>query len=899
MRLVLFFALIVAMLASCSTSKNTAISRSYHNLTAHYNAYFNGREAFKAGHKRIISSHTDDFNHTIPVYPFTVKSSAQAANSDMETAKKKASKVIKKHSITAKPKRRNGTLTQKERDFYNKNEYCEWVDDSWLLNGKALFYQHDWYGAEAAFEYLIKEFSNEPIRYEAGIWIARTYTQMKKFNDALSLLQTLEGEKDFPKKLRKDLATSFADVYINQKKYADAISWLEKSVKLSRKKKEKVRYLYILAQLYQQQNNFPRASQLYGQVIKTGGSYDMIFNAQINRATSIDQGMNTAQVKKQLNKMLKDDKNIDFQDQIYYALGKIYLKERNEDEAIKAFRKSAQTSVNNQQQKAISYLEMANIYYDRQKYLPAQNYYDSCLAFLDAQYPGYNELASKSKNLNELAVHLVTIINEDSLQRIADMPERERYKIIDKIIQDIIAEEERMKLEEQQQQMNSMMYMQNQMNQQNQQQAGKWYFYNPGTVSYGMGEFRRKWGNRKLEDNWRRKNKAVVAIVTDEDELAAIDSAQMKANDKKSRDYYLQGLPLTDSLKQISNKRIEEALFASGEIYMNLFRNYNHAIESFETLNTRFPATDYQLISWYDLYRLNLFVGNNERAEYYKQLIIQKHSGSNYANMLSNPNYLKEIEEKQGIINELYEQAYTGFKRNRFNSVFSNYNKADSLMATNPVMTKFSLLKALSYGGIGNLQEMKNELRNVIEKYPGTDEKSQAEVILAMIEKGDYSYLASRITQNEQPVSKDTSQTSQLVENNLKEEPELYKVNDEEPHVFALVYPYKSVSLDQLRFNLFSFNTEFFIMFDFEVQNVRLDDTYSLITIRPFPGKREVTRYYKSAAKHREIITRKLDDRHIRYFAIPESLLKEVSESKEFDTYIKFFEKKYLQKKSK
>jgi tetratricopeptide (TPR) repeat protein len=610
--------------------------------------------------------------------------------------------------------------------------------------------------------------------------------------------------------------------------------------------------------------------------------------------------MNTAQIKKQLNKMLKDDKNIDFQDQIYFALGKIYLKERNEEEAIKAFRKSAQTSVSNQQQKAVSYLELANIFYERQKYLPAQNYYDSCLAFLDQQYPNYNEIANKSKNLNELAVHLITIIEEDSLQRVASMPERDRNKIIDKIIQDIIAEEERQKQEEQQQQLNSMMYMQNQMTQQNQQQAGKWYFYNPGTVSYGMGEFRRKWGSRKLEDNWRRKNKAVVAIVTDDEELAAIDSVQKKANDKKSRDYYLQGLPLTDSLMAVSHKRIEEALFSSGEIYMNLFRNYNHSIESFEKLNTRYPETQYQLISWYDLYRLNLFINNNERAEYYKQLIIQKHPGTNYANMLSNPNYLKEIEEKQAIINELYEQAYMGFKRNRFNSVFGNYKKADSLMASNPVMTKFSLLKALSYGGIGNLQEMKKELHNVIEKYPGTEEKTQAETILAMIEKGDYSYLAYRASQYEQPARTDTSQSQQQVVQVVeKEEADLYKINEEEPHVFALVYPYKVINYDQLRFNLFSFNTEYFIMFDFEVQNVRLDDSYSIITIRSFPGKREATRYYKSAAKHREMITRKLDDRHIQYFVIPESLLKEVSESKEFDAYIKFFEKKYLQKKSK
>ena len=896
MRLLILFLALITLLASCSTSKNTALSRSYHNLTAHYNAYFNGREAFRAGNKKISMAHVDDYNRILPVYLFTNKQSAQAASAETETAKKKSAKVIKKHSITVKPKRKSGNLTQKERDFYNKTEYCSWIDDSWLLNGKALFYQHDFYGAESAFEYIIKEFSSEPSRFEASVWIARTYTQLRKYNDALSLLQAIDGEKKFPRHLRKVLATSFADVYLNQKKYADAIVWLEKSIKLTKKKKEKSRYTYILAQIYQQMNNFPKAAQYYSQVIKIGGTYDMIFNAQINRATSIDQGMNTAQVKKQLNKMLKDDKNIDFQDQIYYALGKIYQKEKNEDEAIKSFKLSAKTSVNNQQQKALSYLELAGMFYEKQKYLPAQNYYDSCLTFLDPLYPGYSEINIKSKNLTELATHLLTIINEDSLQRIALMPERERNKLIDKMIQEVIAEEERLKKEEQNQQMNSMLYQQNQMSQQNQQQTGKWYFYNPGTVSYGMGEFRRKWGTRKLEDNWRRKNKTVVAIVTEEDEFALEDSAKAKVIDNKSPEYYTQGLPLTDSLMTESNKRIEEALFNSAEIYMNLFRNYHLSIESFETLNKRYPETKYQLISWYDLYRLNVFISYNERAEYYKQLIIQKYPGTNYANMLSNPNYLKEIEEKQASINELYEQAYIGFKRNRFGGVFANYTKADSLMPTNPVMPKFTLLRALSYGGIGKLPEMKTELLTVIEKYPGTDEKTQAETILALIEKGDYSYLASRnplYDENKTNENKDSLTAETLPDKDL------YKVNDDETHVFALIYPYKVINYDQLRFNIFSFNTEYFIMFDFDVQNTRLDDTYSIITIRSFSGRRESTRYYKSVAKHKEILTRKLDENQLKYFVISESLLKEVVDSKDYDTYIKFFEFKYLQKKNK
>lgn len=887
---------------SCSTKKNTVLSRSYHNLTAHYNAYFNGREAMKVGNKKVNISHIDDFNKILPVFPVTIKQTSQACSAEMETAKKKASKVIKKHSITEKPKRKSGTMTQKERDFFNKKEYCRWIDDSWLLLGKALFYQNDWYGAEGAFEYIIKEFSNEPSRYEASIWISRTYTQLRKYNDALALLQTIDGEKDFPKKLRKDLATSFADVYINQKKYNDAIPWLEKAVKFSHKKKEKSRYTYILAQLYQQMNNFPKAASLYASVIKLGASYDMIFNAQINRATSVDQGVNTAQAKKQLNKMLRDDKNIDYQDQIYYALGKIHQKEKNEKDAIDCYQKSAKASMNNAQQKALSYLELGNIFYDKQKYLPAQNYYDSCLTFLDVQYPGYKELSDKARNLTDLADNLITILREDSLQKVAKMPERDRNKIIDKIIADIVAEEERLKQEEQLQQANSLMYMQNQQNQQTTQTAGKWYFYNPSSISYGMGEFKRKWGNRKVEDNWRRKNKMVVVTMTEEEELAVADSMKNPAMNKKSREYYLQNLPMTDSLMTVSQKMVEDAMFNAGEIYMNQFRNYNLSIESFEGLNNRFPKTDYQLISWYDLYRLNIFIENKERSDYYKQLIVQKHPNSNYANILSNPNYLKDLEAKQSQINELYEQAYMSFRRNRFNGVFTSFVKADSLMQNNPVMPKFTLLRALSYGGMGKLPEMKTDLRQVIDKYPGTDEKTQAETILALLEKNDYSYLASRtlpgennssvVTNNTTVVNKDTA----TVVPEVSPEEELFKPNDNEAHYFVVIYPHKVVSIDQLRFNLFTFNTEYFIMFDFDVQNTRIDDTFAMLTVKSFSGRKEANRYFKSMAKHKEILTRKTEEKHLKYFFVSETIYQELEKSKDYDTYIKFFEKKYQKK---
>jgi len=898
----LFYILATVIIAlSCSTEKNTTVSRFYHNLTAKYNTYFNANEAFKQGNKKINTSHKDDYSRLLPVFPFTVKQSASAANSDMERTKEKTSKVIKKHSITAKPKRGNKTLTPKQREFYNRTEYCDWIDRSYNLMGKALFYQHDFYGAETSFEFVIKEYTYSPARYEASIWIARTYTQLKKYNDAITLLQIIDSDVDFPKKLRKDHATTYADVLINQKRYKDAIPWLEKAIKWSRNKKDKARYNYILAQIYQMHDNYMMAAKTFEKVIKLNPPYEMAFNAQINRAASSGQGANTAQVKRSLYKMLRDEKNIDYKDQIYYALAKIAQNENNETDAIKYYSLSASNSINNSHQKALAYLELANIYYERQNYLPSKNYLDSCLTFLNNSFPDYNDIYLKSKNLTDLAVHLTTVIVEDSLQKLALLPERDRNRIIDKIIEDIKVEEEKQRLEQQQQQLNSMMFQQNQHSRTGaQQQSGKWYFYNPAAVSFGMAEFRRKWGNRTLEDNWRRQNKAVIMLANEDEELDEEEKAKKpKHLDNKNREYYLQHLPLTDSLMKVSHKRIEKALFSSGEIYMNRFRNYNHSINSFEELNRRYPNTEYQLVSYYDLYRLNIFLNNNDRAEYYKNLIINNYPNSNYAHMLSNPNYLKELQEKQEEINELYEQAYISFRRNRFSRVFTNFNKADSLLENNPVMPKFTLLKALSYGGTGRLDNMKEELRIVIEKYPGTDEKLKAETILALVETGDYSYLAN--IQYREDSSELTTSTSGKLTSPIETEDDfdddLFKVNDNDAHLFTIIYPYKQIGIEQLKYNLFNFNTEHFIMFDFEYQNRRIDDTYAALIIKSFEGKREATRYYRSANRHKDIITRRLDDKLINFFSITESNLEEIIKNKEFDIYKKFFERNYLRKK--
>jgi len=910
MKKILFIiTIIIIIISACTTKKNTFVTRFYHNLTSHYNAYFNGNEAYKQGIKKINSNPQDNFSLILNVFPIINEDANKQASSDMERAKEKAAIVIKKHSITVKPERKKGNLTQKQKDFYNRTEFCNWVPDSWLMHGKANFVNHDWYAAEENFEYIVKEYSWDPIKYEAAIWLALTYVQLTKFDDSKAILDRADGDKDFPSKLKKFLYQSYVQLHIKQQNYSEAITKLITAIKLTKKRQEKARLYYILAQLYQLNNNFSQATKAYTYAIKYSNRYEMVFNAQINRATCFE-GTNAEYLRKELFKMLKDDKNIDYYDQIYYAIANLYSKENQQSEAIKYYRLSIQNNKSNSNQKALTYIALGDMYFNLKNYVNAQAYYDSSITLLSHEHPQYKRVEKLATSLETLAQNLKIIHEEDSLQYLAKLPEKERNKIIDEIIQKIL-DEERRKQEEQQQEAQNILFM-NQQNLNplsNQNQGGKWYFYNPSALALGAAEFKRKWGTRKLEDDWRRKNKSVVLASLSEETTENITSQNQQAANlnPKQREYYLKNLPLTDSLMNISNKRIEEALFKSGEAAMNQIEDFHLAIKQFITLIDRFPDTKYKLIAYYDLYRLNIKIGKEDVANLYKNKIIQEFPVSKYAQLLTNPNYLKELEAKNNRIKSLYEEAYYSFKDDDFSSVFRNFRIADSLYNDSPIYVKFRLLRALTIGKTGNFNEYKTELTNIIEKYPGTQEKQHAEFLLATINNYDPTYLASlkqqsssnKLQANNTSMANNNEKTNQKLNNEpVKEEADdpMFTFNEND-NCQLLILLDKNADINRLKYNLFGYNIDYFSMFDFQILTGIWNDKYYYLKVFPFTNYTEAVKYYKHVNKHTDIVFRNINDKHYQFFVISDANYVKLQSTGEIERYQKFFRKKYLKKK--
>lgn len=841
---------------SCTTQKNTPITRTYHNVTAQYNVYFNGNESYEGGLRKIEKDYKDNYSILLPIFKYSLDDAVKLASSDMDRTLSKMGKTIAVHSITVKPKIK-GKMTPKDRELMKKNEYCKWIDDSYLLIGKADFYKRDYLKALRAFRRILNEYKTEETRFEAQLWIAKVYIEQEKYKDAFNYLTELENDVRHPKKLDKEINLTFADYYVRKKEYIKAIDRLQSGIEQTKKKKEKARYYYIIAQLQHELGNNSEASENYKKVIKLNPNYDMVFSAKIMRATVFTAGQDAEEIKKQLRKMLKDEKNEEYKDQIYYAIATIEQKENNEPEAIKNYKLSASNSVSNDNQKAISFLALADIYFKNSDFLPAGKYYDSTMQYLSSQYPDYASISIKAENTGALLEHLTIVQEQDSLQRIAKMPEKERNALINQIIEEVKEEEKR----REEALSNNPNYdpLYNNVNNQNNQnsQGGKWYMYNPVLVSRGKNEFQRLWGKRKLEDHWRRKNKSVVNDFGEEENGEVEDST--KITDNKKPEYYLQNLPLTDSLMKISNDMIVNALFNAGEVYeVRLFDNAE-AINTYEELMTRYPTNYLKLETYYRLHNLYKKENNITKVNYYKNLIVVQYPDSKYAKMLLDPNFFNRLMATENEALNLYEQTLKTYNSNNYSTTISLANQGLSKYPDSQAYPNFLFLKAKAYGNIGQQDSLVDYLTEITEKFSKTDIGILSAEILSLIKSGKYDY-------------------------------DIYEIRPNEKHLFLVIVD-KKINMMEFKFKLKLKAEQFSNTKKFEIKDENFGASQSMITITTFENQQEVKEFYKSVMSS-DAFSNLQEDQYKAYF-ISNSNFSTFKSDKILDKYDMFFKKNF------
>ncbi len=837
----IFFSIIILfVLFSCSSKKNTLVSRSYHDITAYYNYYFNAYDSYKKSLKKVEDGYKYNFTYPLPVILVGESEVAGMVSGDMDRAIKKSTALIGRHSITVKPERSKGTLTPKEKDFLNQTEYVKWAREAWLLVGISRTWKGSYDEAGQTFEYILLQFPNSSIWYEAQLWLARISILKGDYINAEDKLKSIESNKKKPKSRDFKYLTSstWAFFYAKQTKYSQAIPYIKKTLSLSSSKRERLRLTYLLAQLAFKSEKFDDAVTYYLKVIKMNPSYEMAFNAKIGIASVIKDSGNERDMKKLLVKLSKDEKNKEYLDQIYYALGNIEKSEGNIEKSIEYYKLSASKSSGNNHQKGLSYLTLADYYFAKPNYPQSQAYYDSAYNSLDDSYPDYQKLEVKTRNLNKLVENLNTVNREDSLQRVAKMSPSERNTIIASIISVIQAEEAKKIAEENEDRMRANQYQQNQQYRQSQTQSGKWYFYNQSQLSFGQSEFQMKWGKRKLEDNWRRKNKKITIVdIASINQPTATDTSKnpQKVLSNKTAEFYLQNLPTSDSLIQLSNNRIMGALFNVGEVYQNDLKDYNETVSAYEKFVKRFPNSSYTLKAYYNLYQVSLFTNNTVNAQKYKDIIVSRYPTSSYAMMLTNPNYLKDLTEKQSEANKLYQQTYDLYQNGDYSNAIIKADQGLSDFKGSKLEPQFSLVRTLCVGKTSDLRSFRTALDEVVRKYPKTEVAGMATGILAYMRKQELQ-LASGQTQDSTSVDTEKKKPPTSVS---------YKQPDGE-HLFIAVVPKKS-NLNQLKFNLVSFNVDAFIEIDLSVYNQPLNEFFELIRVEKFKDSKQAMAYYQAA----------------------------------------------------
>ena len=823
------------LLSGCSTKKNTLTRRMYHNLTSHYNIYFNGDLAIKDGEKQLRTAVKDDYSKVLRVYNYGTQQNGMAMNSTMDRALEKTSICVQKHSMN-----------------FGNRERVKWIDDAYLVMGKAHFYKHDYIPAKRTFDYVANEYNYNDIAHVANLWLIKTYIQTEEYPKAVAMIEQLlaksAGLNKPPKELMRNIDFTIADYYVAVKEYNNAVKYLKNGILLNRDRDLRTRAMFILGQIYMLQGDADRATAQFKKVIKRNPEYEMVFESKMNMA-KMGTANNATELYKMMNKMLRDSNNEDYRDRIYYAMAELALREGDEPKALDYLRKSVSAFKDNKIQRAQSSLKAATIFFEKNQYELAQAYYDTAVTSMERNQEGYDSISNISQTLNELVMYANVVRNQDSLLRVAAMDSVSRNALIDRIIAQVIEQEkiekERREYEEQLALMGSTVGNEQKMPESTTNTTGgSWYFYNPTSVSKGMTEFTRKWGMRKNVDNWRISDqKSLASALKGDDGGDDLPDGKIKKLDSLSgnftnhdRGYYLQDLPFSPEQKEVADSLIADGLYHLGFIYMDRLSDLPRSIESYEELDRRYPNGKQELPTWYALYKMHKDLNHEEQSLVYKGKIFDKYPTSSYAEFINDPTYFEKLQEQEREASDFYSKTYEAFQEGQYYRVKMNTERAMKLYETDTAfMPRFAFLHAVAEGRLVSVDTMAFALYKLLGDYPRSSITPYARRVLESVNE-EY-HLGLVLTE--------------LGKKEAGEKPEvkketLYLTDPNAEHFVMIVCETKTVRIDPLLVRISDFNKKEHRTRTFNVKSVVLDDARTMITIGNFEGQQKAADYITS-----------------------------------------------------
>ncbi len=861
-RLLFILAIATATLNGCKKSKDTFTSRTYHGMVSRYNPLFNGQQALKSGERALSNLHVDKYHEILRPFKTGEKENVASIKPDMDRAIEKGAKVIRDHSMLIKGKQRN-----------------KFVPESYLLIGQSRFYKFEYLEALETFNYIIQQNPKSEIGLVAELWAARTETSLGNYISAKEKFENIYRNELLPKKLKGDAFAAYADLELDQKRYTPAYQLLSQAIERTKDKQKKIRWTFIMAQLQAQIGNNHKASELFLEVIKKGPPYELLFQAQLARARSFDvKVQHPSIVFKDLNKMLEDEKNADNLDQVYYVMAEVADKLDDAENVIKYLKKSVRSNVNNQRQIALSYLWLAELNFESKVYPLAAAYYDSTFSNIKEGNPRYKEIKIKKESLGELVIHINTITEQDSLLALAALPMGEREEKVDALIALKKQKEEEKREKEENIEFNNFNTGGGDGvgNAQASIEGGQWYFYNINLRSSGLRDFNIKYGNRKLEDNWRRKDKELVANF-DEGEQAEdtteVTEGGEDATDQQNeeRKKYLSAIPTTKEAKEGSHQKIKNALLELANIYKNSFQDYDASETELLDFLKRYPDYPLKARVWYSLYRLNVLAQDEKDANHYKNLILKNYPDTEYAALLLGKP-LKETDAK--IAERYYAKTYEAYSNKEYNRSMEMADSAIANFGSTKQSAQFMLLKALSQGKLAERTKMLETLGIIVGKYGDTEQGKRAQSIIQMLTAP-------------KPSASDDS-TNLAADNGAEVAKTKYKDQPKQLFKYILVVPNTKVLVNDVTIQMSDFCKSYFQNIALTTKQVYISPEEQMVMVNGLPNQQKAMQFM-DVLNQQKLLEQLFKGEPIKHFVISNSNFQKFYQDKDFEGYLKYF----------
>lgn len=875
--------MLIGLLGSCSAKKNTAATRKYQAFITRYNIYFNGDEHYKETLKEMEKGYDDDYTALLYMHPAEAKNNPKAPqpSGDFTRSIEKAQKAIQLRSIKKRPKRKSGKSTEEYKKWLKREEFNPFLHNAWMMMGRSQYLNGDFSGAAATFYYISRHFSWLPQTVtEAQLWQARSYVAFDWINEAEAILKRIKSDQLTTASLRSLYDFVAADIAVHRKDYAAAIPALQRAVKSARGA-QKTRMQYLLGQCLAREGRREEAYKAFRAAAAGGGTtYRTRLNARIAQS-EVYSGKDIGPEVKALKRMAGLDRNKKYLDQIYYAIGNLYLSRGDTARAIENYVLASEKSERNGIEKAINDATLGQLYYEQGKYDLAQPPLSSAVPQLPETYPNYAQLKRRSDVLDEMAIYSHNVTLQDSLLRLSEKPEEEQLKIINKIIDELKKKEqeeaeEALRAEHAAQSSAGNVSSGNKAPAQFQMPSNddSWYFYNTATVASGRTEFQRRWGSRKLEDDWRRRNKSSFSFDdfnsdsaenadgsenpenggNPDDTKDFVDKeAAERAADPHYPEYYLAQIPKTEQDKQTAHEVIQEGLYTLGSILKDKMEDFPAARKEWTRLLTDYPDNVYRLDVYYNLYIMLMRLGQTAEAEHWRQLIISEFPDSKYGVALLDPDYIQRLREMPAAQTEMYERAYEAYLSNNNDAVHRIYQEMMQKYPVSDAMPKFMFLHALAYVTESKPDEFNSTLREMLERYPETDMTPMASAFLKGMAQGRKLHEG---VSNNRSILWDIRLSVPGAEGEEGEgEPGAaeFVFDDEDPQYLVLVYPTDRVNANELLYNIARHNFNSFVVRDYDLEQLTFGELGMLI-IKTFDGVKDVE-HYRSLLGQSSIVT--------------------------------------------